>query len=94
MIDHSACGLQLRSDVLGEAEMGGMIAMQVTDLVPPAVKENSPRRPGPASTPGHDVTASVIRWLGLIVWSMEAPVFARWRQSRHPTSSSELEVKP
>src|SRR5919109_2228733 len=31
----------------------------------PTLKANSPRRPGPASTPGHDVTSSVICWLGV-----------------------------
>src|SRR3954469_2099071 len=30
---------------------------------PPTVKANSPRRPGPAATPGHDVTSRVMRSL-------------------------------
>src|SRR4051812_10657237 len=37
---------------------------------PPTLKANSPRRPGPAVTPGHEVTVSVMRRLGVAVSDM------------------------
>src|SRR3954451_5924409 len=42
----------------------------------PTLKANSPRRPGPASTPGHEVTSSVMRSLALRVSLMPRIVAA------------------
>src|SRR3954462_11712635 len=48
----------------------------------PTLNANSPRRPGPASTPGHEVTSSVICLLALSVSVM--PSIVRVRRSGLP----------
>src|ERR1044071_1956204 len=45
----------------------------------PTLNANSPRRPGPASTPSHDVTSEVICWLAVMT-----PGCARPGRVRHP----------
>ena len=50
-------------DLLGKAEVGGVVAVQVADLSPAYLERELPRLPGPAATPGQEVTCSVIRSL-------------------------------
>ena len=53
--------VEVDPDLLGEAEVGDMIAVQVAELAPSELERVLPRAPGPASTPGHEVTSAVIR---------------------------------
>src|SRR4051812_22997391 len=55
----------------------------------PTRKANSPRRPGPALTPGHEVTSSVICWLALRASVMPAIV-----RPRAPGSHGQLVLGP
>src|SRR4051794_478276 len=58
----------------------------------PTLKANSPRLPGPAWTPGHDVTSSVMRslgrWLAFVMGGGSS-----YGGSAHDASSSALEVR-
>jgi hypothetical protein len=62
-----ALSVQPRPGLLREEEVGRVVSMQVADLAPATLNANSPRRPGPASTPGQDVTSSIIRLLAVAV---------------------------
>src|SRR4029450_11252619 len=61
----------------------------------PTLNANSPRLPGPASTPGHEVTSSVIRSLAVCARVAIAASFTIAERSRsaETTSSPALEVK-
>ena len=57
------------------------------------MKANSPRLPGPASTPGHEVTSAVIRSLA-VCGAFHRNLLIGWGVANlEPISSSELEVK-
>jgi hypothetical protein len=64
---------QLCPDLPRKSEVRGMVAVQVADLMALDPDPNSPRLPGPASTPGQEVTSSVICSLALCVVSMPSP---------------------
>jgi MerR family redox-sensitive transcriptional activator SoxR len=67
MMGDPALRTQLRPGLLGEEEVGRVVAVQVADLAPVDLEANSPRLPVPASTPGQEVTSSVIWALALVV---------------------------
>ena len=46
--------------LLREEEVGGVVAVQVADLLAGDLERELPSPAGPASTPGQDVTSSVI----------------------------------
>ena len=50
------CSIRAPQSSFGEHEVGGVVAVQVADLARPTLNANSPRRPGPAATPGQEVT--------------------------------------
>ena len=52
--------------------MGGVVAVQVTDLPPAHLERELAPPPGPAVTPGQEVTSSVIRSLALCRFVMTA----------------------
>jgi hypothetical protein len=83
--------VQGRPGLLREEEVGGVIAVQVPDLPPAELEANSPRLPGPAVTPGQEVTTSVI--LSLADCVVVAIVTSFSGTESQATSSSELEVK-
>ena len=67
-------------DLLREAEVGGVVAVQVTDLAAADRERELAPPAGPPSTPGHEVTSSVIR--SLAVWvSVMVPPRARLFES-------------
>ena len=65
------------------------VAVQVADLAPPQLEGELAALPGPASTPGQDVTSSVICSLAVCVLVIASP----GRSMPRTTTSSELEVK-
>jgi hypothetical protein len=73
VVDYTSLGLQLGAELRPEAEVGGAVAVQVADLVTADLEANSPRMPGPASTPGQEVTSSVIRSLAVWAWLIGPP---------------------
>ena len=66
-----------------------MVAVEVTDLAAADLKANSPRRPGPAVTPGHEMTSSVICWLGAACVGHASIV-----RARGPASHGQLVLGP
>jgi hypothetical protein len=62
---HAALRAQRLADVAREAEVSDAVAVEVADLVPADAEGESPRSPGPATTPGRAATSSVIRSLAV-----------------------------
>jgi hypothetical protein len=54
---------QVSPDRLWEPEMRRAVAVSMADLARPDREPNSPRLPGAATTPGHELISSVIRSL-------------------------------
>ena len=64
---------QLCPDLPRKSEVGGMVAVQVADLMALDPKPELAATAGPASTPGQEVTSSVICSLALCVAVMPSP---------------------
>jgi hypothetical protein len=64
---------QLGPDLLREAEVGGVVAVQVTDLPATELEGELAAVAQAASTPGQEVTSAMIRWLAVGDWVMVRP---------------------